>query len=273
MGLASEMKNLSEGILASFKQRITENEELVNDVQKTLDGFRKDHQEMAAVLNANAIALRKDLADGEKERLNTYHQLMTEIHNTIGTIQKEVVAIQTSTFEMINEYSADRTLMAEELNKFFADGRADRMENEKTRLQEFDALMKSINDDIKSINDDVLAIFKNTNNMLQRFETEHQDMSKELRAELSKNLADRVEFIRVLLNGFQKRLSEINKENQAMAQKLWKDLANGETDRLNDYKEIMNDIHASIKGIQNEVKAIQNATAGLIGDLTKNGQA
>ena len=34
MGLASEMKNLSEDILASFKNRIKENEELVNDVQK-----------------------------------------------------------------------------------------------------------------------------------------------------------------------------------------------------------------------------------------------
>jgi len=46
MGLASEMKNLSEEILASFKQRIKETEErvqkngeFVNDVQKTLDGI------------------------------------------------------------------------------------------------------------------------------------------------------------------------------------------------------------------------------------------
>ena len=32
------LKTLSEEIIASFKQRIIENEELVNDVQKTLDG-------------------------------------------------------------------------------------------------------------------------------------------------------------------------------------------------------------------------------------------
>lgn len=274
MRLSSEMKNLSEDILALYKNRIKENEELVNDVQKTLDGFRKDHQEMAAVLNANAAALRKGLARGGKERLNTYTELMTGIHHTIASIQKEVVAIQTSTFNMINEFTIDRAQMAVELNKFFAQDRAGRMQNEKNRVKEFDALMKNINNDIKSINDEVLTIFKNTNDMLDRFEKEHLEMSAELRAELSKNLAERVEYTRTLLNGFQKRLSEISKENQKVAQKLRKDLANGETERLNDYNGIMKGIHVAVKGIRKEVKDIQKATTGMLGDFSQDrGQA
>ena len=274
MGLASEMKNLSEEILASFKQRIRENEELVNEVQKTLDGFRKDHQEMTDVLNANAAALRKDLARGEKERLSTYHGLMKNIHLTIGSIQKEVVAIQTSTFNMINEFAAERVQMADELNKFFAQGRSDRMQNEMTRMKEFDALMKGIHEEIASINEEVQDIFKNTNNMLDKFEKEHLDMSAELRAELGKNLSERVEYTRTLLNGFQKRLSEISKENQKMAQKLRKDLARGETDRLSDFHGIMKGIHADIKGIRKEVKDIRNATGNMLDDLsTDRGQA
>jgi hypothetical protein len=270
MGLASEMKNLSEDILASFKQRIKENEELVHDVQNTLDGFRKDHQEMTDILNANAAALRKGLARGEKERLNTFKALMTSIHGTIASIRKEVVAIQASTLNMINEFATDRAQMAVELNKSFAQGRAERMHNEKNRMKEFDALMKNINDDIKSINDEVAAIFKNTNDMLDRFEKEHQDMSDELRAELSKNLAERVEYTRTMLHGFQKRLSEISKENQKMAQNLRKDLANGETERLSNYNGIMKDIHVAIKGIQKEVKNIQKATAGMLGDFAQD---
>ena len=274
MGLASEMKNLSEEILASFKQRIRENEELVNEVQKTLDGFRKDHQEMAAVLNANAAALRSDLAQGETDRLNTYHELMKGIHLTIGSIQKEVVAIQTSTFNLINEFTDERSQMAEELNKFFAEGRDDRMKNEGIRIREFDSLMKSINEEINSINEEVQNIFKNTNEMLDMFEKEHMDMSAELRAELGRNLAERVEYTRTLLNGFQKRLSEISRENQKMAQKLRKDLTRGETERLGDYNSIMKGIHVSIKGIRKEVRDIQTATGGMIGDLTKDrGQA
>ncbi len=270
MGLSSEMKNLSEEILASFKQRIKENEDLVNDVQQTLDGFRKDHQEMASVLNANAKALRNDLANGEKERLNTFNGLMASIHVTIGSIQHEVMAIQASTLNMINEFNVERGVMAGDLDKFFAQGKADRVQNEKTRMEDFDSLMKSINDDIKSINEEVLAIFKETNEMLDKFEKEHLQMSTELRADLSQNLAERVEYTRAMLNGFQKRLADISKENQKMAQKLRKDLDNGENVRLSDYNGLMKDIHTAINGIRTDVMGIKKTTSGLIGYYAKD---
>ena len=270
MGLASDMKNLSEELLASFKQRIKENEELVNDVQQTLDGFRKDHQEMADLLNANAKALRKDLELGEKERLNIFNELMTGIHQSISSIQNEVVAIQTDTLNMIAQFSTDRATMAAELNKFFAENKADRMQDEKERLMEFDAMMNEINAEIKGINEEVSNILKNTNEMLDRFEKEHHDMSAELRAELGKNLAERVEYTRALLHGFQKRLAAISKENQQMAKKLRNDLNKGETNRLNDYSGLMKSIHTSIKEIQKEVKGIQKSTSGMISGLSKD---
>ena len=270
MGLASEMKNLSEELLASFTQRIKDNEELVNDVQKTLDGFRKDHQEMAVVLNANAAALGQGLANGEKDRINTYNDLMANIHSTIASIQTEVVGIQTSTFNMINLFSVERSEMAGDLNKFFAEDRAGRMEGEKTRLAEFDEMMKNINDDIKSNNDEVLSIFKNTNEMLADFQKDHLEMAAELKADLGKNLADRVEYTRTLLHSFQKRLSEISMENQKMASNLRKGLATGETVRLKDFNTIMKGIHTDIKGIRKEVMDIQKATNGMITDLTRD---
>jgi len=270
MGLSSDMKNLSEEILASFRQRITENEELVSEVQKTLDGFHKDHMEMAAVLNAKAMTLRKDLAKGEKDRLSNYNGLMGEVHHTIASIRKEVMDIQTSTFNMINEFSADRTQMATELNNFFEQGRTDRLENEKTRLEEYDGLMKKINDDIKSINNEVMAIFTNTNDMLTRFEKEHVEMSDELRAELGKNLAERVKYTKTLLKGFEKRLLAISNENKKMAHDLRKDLASGESVRLNDYNGIMDGIHKAIGGIRKDVKDSQKSTVAMLKDLTKN---
>ena len=270
MGLTSEMKNLSEEMLASFKQRIKENEELVTDVQKTLDGFHKDHQEMAAILNANAKALRKDLNQGEKVRLNTYKDLMSGIHTTISTIQQEVVDIQTSTYNLINEFTTERSEMAKELDETFAQNRAERKEDEKVRMSEFNALMKDINDDIKEINDEVISIFKETNEMLDTFDKEHKEMSAELKAELSQNLAERVEYTRVLLLGFQKRLTEISKENQKMAQKLQKNLAKGEVERISEYNGVMKEIHAAIKGIQKEVKEVQKATSEMLNNYAND---
>jgi hypothetical protein len=268
MGLAADMKILSEELLASFKQRIKENEELVNDVQQTLDGFRKDHQEMAAILNANAKALRENLATGEKERMNTYNDLMAGINQTIMSIRNEVSAIQTSTLNMISEFNIERMKMAEVLKQLFAQNRAERTEDEKERMKEFDALMTSISNDINRINTEVADIFTETNQLIERFDKEHREMSAELRADLSKNLTQRVAYTRNLLGSFQKRLAEISRENQDIARKLRKDLANGETTRLNEYKGLMKAIHLSIKGIQKEVKDIRKSTAGMIGDLS-----
>lgn len=270
MGLASDMKNLTEELLASFKQRIKENNELVSEVQHTLDGFRKDQMDMAASINANAAALRKGLARGEKERLSTFNGLMSEIHSSIASIQKEVVGIQSSTISMIKEFGADRDQMSEALNASFAKDRADRKKNEQTRMKEFDDLMANITDDIKSINNEVASVFKNTNDMLDRFGKEHLDMSAELRAELGKNLAERVEYTKTLLSGFQKRLSEISKENQKMARNLRKDLESGEVDRMKDYNGIIKGIHMAIKGIRSDVKTIKKYTGGMLDDLLQN---
>jgi predicted nucleic acid-binding Zn-ribbon protein len=95
-------------------------------------------------------------------------------------------------------------------------------------------------------------------------------MSAELSAELSNNLSERVEYTRKLLSGFQKRLSEISKENQQMAQKLRKGLASGEATRLREYQSIMKGIHQGIKEIRNDVRSIQKETADLIGDYSQN---
>ena len=69
-----------------------------------LEDFSKDHQTMSFIMNSNAIALSKGIVRGEKNRLLNFNELITGIHSTIGTIQKEVVAIQSRTFNMVKDF-------------------------------------------------------------------------------------------------------------------------------------------------------------------------
>ncbi len=87
---------------------------------------------------------------------------------------------------------------------------------------------------------------------------------------MGKNLAERVEYTKTLLSGFQKRLSEISKENQKMARNLRKDLESGEVDRMKDYNGIIKGIHMAIKGIRSDVKTIKKYTGGMLDDLLQN---
>ena len=270
MKSAEEMKKFSEEVLESFRNRIKKNDELVNEVQKTLEGFRKDHQEMASVLNANALELRQGLAKGENERLNSYNTLMKGIHSTITTIQQEVATIQTTSINLIDEFTSNRTAMAEKLHETFVKDRAERMLEEQVRTTEFNGLMNDINVDIKNINDEVTTIIKNTNEMLSAFGKEHHKMSTELKSELNDNLAERVAYTRDLLNGFQKRIAEVSNENQKMAKAIRENLTKGEAERMKEYNGVLEAIHTSIKSIQKEVFEVRNVTSQTLNDYSND---
>jgi hypothetical protein len=192
MGLSSEMKNLSEDILASFKQRIKENEELVIEVQKTLDGFQKDHQDMAAALRASlakgeknrlkeadifmkktvkdhkdmAAALRSDLATDEKKRMKEFVALMKSINEKISeifTYTDDLLA--KSEVERLRDFVALMKSINEEISEIFTYTHNLLETSEAERLKEFAIL-------IKSINEEVLRIFAYTHDMIRKGEVE-----------------------------------------------------------------------------------------------------
>jgi len=232
MGLASEMKNLSEDILASFKNRIKENEDLVIEVQKTLDGFRKDHQEMTAVLNANAVALRKGLSLDEKERLKEADVLMKK---------------------MIKEHKEMAVALRTGLDK-----------DEKIRMNEFIALMKSINDKISEI-------FAYTDDMLEKSEVERLKefviLMKSINEEISEiftythDLLAKSEAVR--LQEFIALMKSINEEVLRIFTYTHDMIAKGEEDRLKEFDRVMT-------GIQNDVKNLKKAVADLLGDFAQD---
>jgi uncharacterized protein YoxC len=289
MKLSSEMKSLSEGILTSFKQRVKESEDrvknnaqFINEVHTTLDNFRQDRNKVAAVLSTNAKKLRDNLKSGEKDRLSNYNNLMSGIQVTIGSIQKDVSDIKSSTINLLNEFGANRAQTAIELENLFTQGQNDRAENNKSRIEDeklriksFGGLMKTINADLKSINSEVLTILTDTNGLLAKFKKEHQEMATDLRTELSKNLSERVEYTASLVNGFQESLSEISKKNKQLAQEMretldnsQKNIALSDAERIKNYDLTINAIQASIKEIRKGVNISMKGTSKMIADFS-----
>jgi len=69
MGLANQMKSLSEEMLSSFKERVKDNEALVADVAEKMKQYRDEQEETAKKISNNAAELKKTLDSGEKDRL------------------------------------------------------------------------------------------------------------------------------------------------------------------------------------------------------------
>ncbi len=286
MGMANDMKQLADDILASYKtradelqQRLKDNDSMVKEVQDMLQGFRNDHAEIVASIKANAETvkenakkLKTDMAQDEKERLNSFRDMMGGIKGTISRIQDEVVSIRITTENMMKDFSVAHKDMTARMQDDFAADKSERAEWNAGRLKSFDDMMQGIHDDMSRIKkevggifDDVAQFLLDTDKMIKGFSKEHGEMSAELKADLQANLEKRKDDTRALLNDFNKRLAEISKENQQMAKTLHaeldqsrKDLAASDVQRLKDFKVTM----GSIQGKVNEIQTFVNTFLG-----------
>lgn len=275
MGMAEQMKNLSEEILASYKeraasfqQRLKDNAEIVKEVQNTLDGFRKDHMEMAATLRANAATLRSNLEKGQKERLKSFHQMMNGIHNSIFEIEAEVDGIKLSTAGLLKDFSISHNEMATELNEELAKDKTNRLNWNTGRLKQFDGMMKEIHKDIQGVKKEVAEVFGYTDQLLTRFANEHDSMSEAMRADLKANLTERIEYTKRLLNQFDKRLAEMAKENQKMAKALRQDLLKSRKELSKSDVDRLKEFNVTFSRIQKDVRGIQKFVDTFLGDFS-----
>ncbi|EAR13297.1 hypothetical protein PI23P_02347 [Polaribacter irgensii 23-P] len=264
MSIAEQMKNLSDDILSSYKQRAAEfqqrlkdNAEINKSVQETLDGFRKDHIETATSLRANADSLRANLAQGQKERLNSFKQMMSGIHGSISQIQNEVNEIKTSTTSMLSNFSADQDTAAAKLHKELAQNQTNRSNWNSARLKDFGDFMFSTNKKINDIREEVKDIFGFTDKLLKQFSDDRTEMTASMRTDLKANLTERVEYTKNMLGQFTKSLVETREENQKMAKALQLDLKKSSKDLSNSDAKRLADFEITFTGIQNRVHEIQ----------------
>ena len=277
MGMASEMKNLSEEILASYKQRAAEfqqrlkdNADVVKEVQKTLDGFRNDHMEMAATLRANAATLRSNLQQEQKDRINSFQQLMDGIHASITQIQNEVEGIKTATVNMLKDFSVSHNEMATKLQNDLDLDNANRQNWNTGRLKNFDAMMANINQEIAQIQKEVSDVFSYTDSLLKKFSTAHSDMSAAMRADLKANLNERVEYTKNLLLQFNNKLAQMSKENQEMAKALRHDLQTSREELSQSDVDRLKNFNIVFTGIQNRVQDIQKYVNNFIDEFSSD---
>ena len=213
MGIAEDIKNLGEDIIASYDSRVKEIGTLVNDVHKKLKGFENDRKKMSAEQKKALSGFVRDL----NKNVDTMIKEFNDAHNNISVELKKdltnyVLDIKVNVENKLKEFSDAHAEMGEELRKELAKGETDRLTSFKSMMEE---IQKRIEENQKSVKE----IEPYVNNKLKEFHNSHTDMSEKLK----KNLADYVEGIvsetRNLLTGFEterKRMAT-NWQNMAAA--------------------------------------------------------
>ena len=105
MGIADEMKILTEDIVASYGLRVKTIRELEKDTHDMLKGFQSEHKKMAADLKKT---LAKEEADRLKENVNLMNQFQAEDKDRIAE-QKER---NKEVLDLLKGFSTEREKMA-----------------------------------------------------------------------------------------------------------------------------------------------------------------
>jgi len=137
MGIATDIKQLGEDIIASYDMRVKAIGELARDTHKMLKGFQSEHKEMAE-------NLRESLEQGETERLKAFKPLMAEI-------QKGIKEIETYVKNKLKEFSDTHAEMSGKLKNDLAKYVADMFKETKRLMQGIEARQKARNEEVANL--------------------------------------------------------------------------------------------------------------------------
>jgi ABC-type transporter Mla subunit MlaD len=104
MGIATEMKKLSEDIIASYDVRVKAVGELVRDTHKTLSGFAGDRRRMSAQQSKDLADFTNGLSKNVQSLLKQAQDLLNEFHKDNTQMGKEVAK---SLSDFVNELTRD----------------------------------------------------------------------------------------------------------------------------------------------------------------------
>lgn len=134
MPIAQEMKSLGEDIVTSFDTRISAVGNIVAETGDLLKRFDKEHKGMA-------VELKRELAQGEDERLKAFKALLSDIQKRQKEREAEVE-------KMLKTFQKEHKEMADALEKMLA-------ASENERLKEFKPMLAGIQKRIKEIGTEV----------------------------------------------------------------------------------------------------------------------
>jgi uncharacterized protein YukE len=211
MSLHGEMKRLTEEITAAHKERDQYHKERVTGVATMLGDFDREQTKMAkeqkatfaadekarldddkarlasfkksmAELDKELAELKKYtetmLADHEKERASEFKALMERINKEIEAIEDRVAFLAVETEKNLKEMDAAHAAMANAQKVSFAADKKARLNADRIRLTDFNALMKGIDKEIGVLNNRVKLLKADTQKSLAETRADHQAAAK-----------------------------------------------------------------------------------------------
>jgi predicted HicB family RNase H-like nuclease len=217
-------KEMMDGIKGTISKIQDEVVSIKISTENMLKDFSTAHSEMTAEMQEEFTADKNKRAEWNAGRMNSFNEMMQDIHDDMDRIRKEVAGI----FDDVAKFLVETNNMM----KTFATEHSDMSAELRASLQA----------NLKERQDQTRSLLNDFNKRLAEISNENQDMAKKLHAELNKSrkdLADsdvqRLKDFKVTMGAIQGRVNEIQgfvssllgdlKNERIQASEIWDKLA------------------------------------------------
>ena len=199
MGIADDIKKLTNEVVFSYESRISEVGIIIDNTYRILEEFKTKRNEMSN-------QLKETLAKEESLRKKDFDSMMEEILSHQGEREKQARSL-------LRTFLEEQKEMAQTIKKNLSEG-------EKVRINDFKKMLQDIQTRQKAGENEVSM-------MLKEFQGEHKEMAESLRSLLDKGEAIRIKDFKEMLKNIRsrqvkreeevrKRLDEFRKQRQDM---------------------------------------------------------
>jgi len=197
LNISEQMKNLTEGVITSYEDRVSNIEniffnthQLLGDYQKALFGLRDERDTLTK-------ELRDKLAKTESLRHKDFDQMMGSILNEQSEREKEVKTL-------LEEYVAEQKGLAKGLKESLSDFNQQLVKGDKIRLGDYKQKIAEIKKQQLERQNQVKGMLKGFQTKASECRRENEELAQEIKNLLGKGESVRIKDFKAMLRGFQK---------------------------------------------------------------------
>jgi hypothetical protein len=227
MGIASDMKSITDNIMTSYNMRIKAVGNLIQDTHDTLKDFATDRKAMGEEQSKNLTDFMNGLSKNVFDLRTGFRKNHKKMSNEQEAFLKKFIkTLSKNVDDMQKDFQKDHQDMSDEQAKNLTNFVNDLTKDVGSMLNNFQRDRIKTSKDLKNnLAYEVKEIEHYVDKKLKEFDKSHKEMSVQMKEDLSKFTGDIADTVKKMLKEFDKNQADVSKELKK-TKDIWTEMTN-----------------------------------------------
>lgn len=168
--------------------------------------------------------LGEDIVSSYNMRVNSIREMVSDTHKMLKEFQMNNRDMFANVHEMLRGFQADHNKMAVNLRRSLEKGEIERVKDFKAMMGDVKKFVEDMADETANLIIEIQKEQKDRNkevaDLLEKFTKDHEFMANELRKSLAEGETDRLQDFKTMISGIQKYVAEVIKETERLMREI-----------------------------------------------------